>query len=67
MTINYLERFKKEDMEEMFVYLDELKESSVTNMILAWSYLQKEFEITRSESKAVLGEWMDTYEKRHKE
>lgn len=51
--------------EEMFEYLDELRESGETNMFGAAAYLVSEFEIDRSRAKDVLMEWMRTFGARH--
>lgn len=52
------------DKEEMFEYLDTLRESGVTNMFGAGQYLQQAFDIDRREAKSVLLEWMKTYGQR---
>lgn len=55
------------DKEKYFVYLDELRESGVTNMFGAAPYLEDEFDLDRKEAKAVLVEWMRTFNERHPE
>ena len=52
------------DKEEMFVYLDTLRETGVTNMFGASPYLQQAFGIDRREAKHILMEWMKTYGQR---
>ena len=52
------------DKEEMFEYLDTLRESGVTNMFGASPYLQQAFGVDRREAKSVLTEWMKTYGQR---
>lgn len=52
------------DKEEMFDYLDTLRETGVTNMFGASPYLQQAFDIDRNEAKNVLSEWMKTYGQR---
>jgi len=52
-------------METYFEYLDQLRESGVTNMFGAAPYLQSAFGLSRSESKSVLLEWMQTFGERH--
>ncbi len=42
-------------------YLDELRESGVTNMFGAGIYLQEEFGLDRREAREVLAEWMNTF------
>ena len=49
------------DKNEMFEYLDTLRESGVTNMFGAGPYLEQVFDIDRREAKAVLLEWMKQY------
>jgi len=50
------------DKEEMFEYLDTLRETGVTNMFGAGTYLQQAFGVDRKEAKNILLEWMKTYE-----
>ncbi len=50
---------------EHLEYLDELRESGVTNMFGAGSYLQDEFEIGRETAGRVLQHWMETFSERH--
>lgn len=50
------------DKEEMFEYLDTLRDTGVTNMFGASPYLQQAFGIDRREAKNVLMEWMKSYE-----
>ena len=51
--------------EEMFLYLDGLRESGVTNMFGASPYLQRAFGLERKHASEVLGEWMRTFSERH--
>jgi hypothetical protein len=53
------------DKEAIFEYLDELRESGVTNMFGSGPYVQREFGLGRRETKDVVIEWMTTFEKRH--
>lgn len=46
-------------------YLDLLRESGVTNMYGAGSYLQSEFDIDSATANAYLGYWMRTFSERH--
>jgi hypothetical protein len=50
--------------EEMFVFLDLLRESGVTNMFGAAPYLEDTFNLDRKEARKVLTEWMDTFSDR---
>lgn len=52
---------------EMFIYLDNLRESGVTNMFGAPAYVEQHFGITWDEASKVTGEWMRTFSKRHAE
>ena len=52
------------DKEEMFEYLNTLRETGVTNMFGAGQYLQQAFDIDRREAKNILLEWMQTYAQR---
>ncbi len=47
--------------DEHLVYLDELRESGVTNMYGAGTYLSRDFGVTRNESHEILGYWMETF------
>lgn len=45
-----------------FEFLDMLRETGVTNMFGAAPYLSEEFnELSRSDARKVLGEWMNTF------
>ncbi len=46
---------------EMFYYLNNLRESGVTNMFGAVSYLVYEFGINKKEASTVLSKWMDNF------
>jgi hypothetical protein len=46
-------------------YLDDLRESSVTNMYGAGPYLVEVFGVSRTESHEILGYWMKTFAERH--
>lgn len=49
------------DKEEMFEYLDVLRETGVTNMFGAAPYLQQAFGIDKNEAKTILLDWMKNY------
>jgi len=49
------------DREEVFAFLDILRQSGVTNMFGAGPYLEQAFDIDRREAKTVLLEWMRQY------
>jgi hypothetical protein len=46
-------------MREEFVFLNNLRESGVTNMFGAAPYLQDEFSLGRMEARDILTEWME--------
>lgn len=48
---------------EVKAYLDELRDSGVTNMFGAGAYLREEFGFTRSEASAELSRWMKSFGK----
>ena len=50
----------------MFQYLDDLRESGVVNMFGAAPYLQDEFGLNKYEARAILCEWMETFNKRQR-
>lgn len=53
------------DKNEVFEYLDELRESGVTNMFGATPYVCQHFNLPTAEARAFLLEWMKTFEDRH--
>ena len=53
-------------IEEMLVYLDELRESGETNMFGARPYLMEAFDLDKPTGAKVLTYWMQTFEERHK-
>ena len=48
-------------MEDYFNYLNELRESGVTNMFGASDYLMDEFGIGKSEARKILAAWIKQY------
>ena len=44
--------------EQVFKYIDELRESGVTNMYGATSYIVWEFGISKNEARELLKKWM---------
>lgn len=46
---------------EMFDYLNDLRDSGVTNMFGANPYLKEEFNIDASEASQVLSKWMKLF------
>lgn len=51
--------------DEMLEFLDELRESGVTNMFGASPYLREAFDLSRADASAVLVYWMHTFSERH--
>lgn len=53
------------DAEEVFSYLDDLRESGATNMFGARPYIMREFRVSSEKAGALLSEWMRTFSTRH--
>ena len=51
----------KAQLIEHFRYLDNLRESGVTNMFGAASYVEEAFGVDKKEAKAILLKWMNTF------
>jgi len=52
--------------EEYYEFLDNLRESGVTNMFGATPYLIEEFsDLSQVEAREILKNWMDTFSDRH--
>ena len=51
--------------EKQLAFLDNLRDSGVTNMLGATPYLIEEFNLETKEARAVLFKWMDTFADRH--
>jgi len=52
-----------EATQEHFDFLDELRETGITNMFGASPFLEDEFpELNAREARIVLGKWMDSFE-----
>lgn len=52
--------------DDMLDYLDELRESGITNMFGAAPYVAKAFDLSTEDARAVLTYWMRTFGERHK-
>ena len=48
---------------EYFEYLNNLRESGVTNMYGAGPYLQQAFGLTKYEARDILIQWMESFRK----
>ena len=58
----------EEYKEEIFVFLDNLRESGVTNMYGAAPYIVENYDdVDIKTARSLLSEWMNTFEERHKE
>ncbi len=53
--------------EEIFIFLDNLRESGSINMFGARLVVQEMFGLSRYEAKDVVLEWMQTFSQRHGE
>ena len=51
--------------DEVFEYLDDLRESGVTNMYGAPAYVMREFGVDQDKAIAFTSEWMRTFRQRH--
>jgi hypothetical protein len=51
-----------EEWIEYYVYLEELRQSGVTNMFGASSYLREDFGLGRREAIKILSSWMENYD-----
>lgn len=49
---------------QVFTYLDELRESGVTNMYGATSYVREEFGVGKREAMSLVSSWMRDFEAR---
>lgn len=58
-----MDKFSTEQLTEYFDFLDELRESGVTNMFGATPYIKKEFGLSRDGAEAVLKSWMRTFKR----
>jgi len=50
--------------EQYYLFLDELRESGITNMFGAIPYLEKQFNLNKELAREVLKDWMETFEDR---
>lgn len=50
---------------DIFIFLDELRESGVVNMYGAVPYIVREFEIDKYTATEYLSRWMKTFSERH--
>ena len=57
------ERIEEPSIEEIFEYLDALRESGSINMFGAGPYLQDVFGLTRAQAWEYLIDWMESFNK----
>lgn len=55
----------KRTQNEVNEFLDELRESGVTNMFGATPFIVDEFDVTNAEARKYLVTWMETFHIRH--
>ena len=55
----------KYDLEEMYEFLDDLRDLGIVNMFASPAYLQEVFPMSATEATAVVRQWMDTYQTRN--
>ncbi len=51
--------------DEHLEYLDDLRESGITNMFGASVFIEQDFNVSRDDARLILGYWMKTFEERH--
>lgn len=51
--------------EEVFSYLDKVRETGEINMFGAVAVIQQKFNLKRDEATRILTEWINTYGSRH--
>ena len=69
ITLNDIDEIEESDMDsqfdemkdEVFEYLEELKESGETNMFGATTYVMETFEISKVMAIKFVSAWMETY------
>ena len=58
---NVTDEFTRDELAELFQYLDSLRESGVTNMFGAAPYLVEQYGLDRAMARKVVTAWMTTY------
>ncbi|MDJ0957924.1 MAG: hypothetical protein QNI91_13735 [Arenicellales bacterium] len=51
--------------DEHLIFLDDLRESGVTNMLGAGQYIIEKFEVDHDQAQTILVYWMKTFTERH--
>ena len=52
-------------VKDVFLFLDSVRESGVTNLYGAVPYIRKEFNVGPDVARRLLTKWMDTFSERH--
>ena len=47
--------------DEISDYLDDLRDSGVTNMMGSTAYVEKQFDMSRRDANTAVGEWMGSF------
>ena len=64
--MNITERFTAKELDEYLRFLDGLRETGVTNMFGAATYLQQTYpELSGEDARKMLAYWMETFSQRH--
>jgi hypothetical protein len=53
------------DEQEVFEFLDVVRESGLINMLGAGPTIEEMFEVDKQEARRLLGRWMETFGERH--
>lgn len=56
----YLIQLTEDDREYYFAYLEELRDTGVTNMLGAWEWLVRHESLSEAAAKDVCKQWMDS-------
>lgn len=56
---------EQEQIDQVFEFLDDLRESGVTNMYGAGPYVEKEFGVNSRDADGWVGRWMQSFNKRN--
>lgn len=59
------DEFPEEDKKEIYEFLDDLRESGITNMFGASKYIVEVFNISKMQAQSALANWMNTFNQRH--
>jgi len=51
--------------ETVNLFLDDLRDSGITNMYSAGTFIQNSFDVTKYDANRFLIKWMETYGERH--